>query len=56
VYTLLESINEFICDDKIEFINVAFLLKDASIEVVFAGNYPKGYLLRHGIGCLRKSE
>jgi hypothetical protein len=23
------------CDDKIEFINVAFLLKDASIEVVY---------------------
>jgi hypothetical protein len=35
VYTLLESIAEFMCVDKIEFINVAFLLKDASIEVVY---------------------
>ena len=35
VYTLLESIDELVCADKIEFINVAFLLKDASIEVVY---------------------
>jgi len=35
VYTLLESIDEFMCADKIEFIDVAFLLKDASIEVVY---------------------
>jgi len=35
VYTLLESIDEFMCTDKIELINVAFLLKDASIEVVY---------------------
>lgn len=35
MYTLLESIDEFMCADKIEFINLAFLLKDASIEVVY---------------------
>jgi hypothetical protein len=40
VYTLLESINEFMCDYKIEFINVAFLLKDASIETVYV-NLPE---------------
>ena len=35
MHTLLESIDEFMCADKIELINVAFLLKDASIEVVY---------------------
>jgi len=35
VRTLLESIDEFMGTDKKEFINVTFLLEDASIEVVY---------------------
>jgi hypothetical protein len=35
VHTLLESIDEFMGTDKKEFINIAFLLEDASIEVIY---------------------